>query len=244
MDDLEFRTRAFSNPHDDQADFSAASESDPDKRRLVNELIDMDKLILKSFSATPVPPGLRSKLLDLTTKEHQSAKTGRYLSRPAYALAASLVLATGLGFSVTQSRPNAADLALHDALLAHLHHEAPRYSGTTAIQWSQVEAVLHAAGASLANGQEVARLHLTFANLCGLGGSQRGAHIVALGQHGPVSIIFINNTPVSTRVKLKDDRFKGQIIPLEQGNMAVIGEKAESLGRFEKMMRSNLEWSI
>jgi len=244
MDDLEFRTRAFSNPQDDLADFSAATESDPDKRLLVSELKDLDKRIKLSFASTPVPEGLRSKLMDVPVNYAPQISPTSFLSRAKYALAASLVLATGLGISIVQSRPSAADLALHDALLEHLHHEAPRYSGTTAIQWSQVESVLQAAGARLATDEEVASLHMTFANLCGLGGGERGAHIVALGEHGPVSIIFMNNSPVSTRVKLKDDRFKGQIIPLKQGNMAVIGEKAESLGRFEKIMRSNLEWSI
>lgn len=236
MDDLEFRTRAFIDPHDVHDDFTQAVDADPARRRFLDELTQLDQDIRHTVNAIPVPPDLQQRLL-----VHSRPTLA---SRVPYLLAASLVVTAGLGLSMMQTRPSAQDLALHDALLDHVHHEAPRYANAPEVNWSEVETVLQATGARMASQEEIEALHLTFANHCGLGGGERGAHLVAQGDHGPVSIIFINNTPVATSMKLKDERFKGRIVPLSQGNVAVIGEKQESLRRFEKVIMDNLEWSI
>lgn len=236
MDELEFRTRAFSDPQDDRDDFRQAADSDPSRRRLLDELTHLDLEIRHATNAIPIPPGLQKRLL------RQSRPTLR--ARAPYLLAASVVATAGLGFSMIQTRPNAQDLAFHDALLNHVHREAPRYADAAEVSWSDVEAVLQASGARLAAPGEIAALHLTFANHCGFGGGERGAHLVAQGEHGPVSIIFTHNTPVAGPLKLKDERYKGRIIPLAQGNMAVIGEKPEELGRFEKVIMANLQWTM
>jgi len=240
MDDSEFRTRAFSNPLDDQDDFRAAVDAHPDRRRLMDELTAMEAELQQALRAVPIPSGLQQKLY-----RHGEPAIPLLRRRTPYLLAASLVVTAGLGLSMVQARPNAQDIAFHDTLVDHLHHEAPRYGDATEIQWQQVEDVMQAAGATLHASSEILALHLTFANHCGLGlETHRGAHIVAQGEHGPISIIFVRNTPVSANIKLRDGRFKGRIIPLAEGNMAVIGEKKESLGRYERLLRENFEWSI
>lgn len=240
MDDSEFRTRAFSNPLDDQDDFRAAVDAHPDRRRLIDELTALESGLHQVMQSVKVPDGLHKKLY-----AHGRPATSALRKRTSFLLAASVVVTAGFGLSLVQARPNAQDIAFHDTLIEHLHHEAPRYRDASEIQWPQVENVMQAAGATLHANNEILALHLTFANHCGLGlETQRGAHIVAQGEFGPVSIIFIRNTPVSGNVKLRDNRFKGRIIPLGEGNMAVIGEKRESLGRYEKLLRENFEWSI
>jgi hypothetical protein len=244
MDDLEFRNRAFSNPSDDQEDFRAAADAHPARRRLLDELTALEKDLRQAFTAVDIPEGLHHRLHQHAMPAETSLIT-RLKKRSAYLMAASLVITAGLGLSVAQSRPNAQDLAFHDSLVEHLHHEAPRYAGPTTIQWQQVETVMQAAGAKLQPHADIVALHLTFANHCGFGvESGRGAHIVAQGEHGPISIIFVRNAPVSSDIKLRDQRFKGRIIPMAEGNMAVIGEKQESLEYYEKLLRENFEWSI
>ena len=255
MDDLEFRTRAYSNPRDDRADFISAVATDPSRQQLVAELRALDDELLASVSTIKIPDGLRQRLLEQALGDTTPTSTAgdspaanqpwwRFRSRGAYALAASLVITAGLGLSLLPNRPSAQDLEFHDELVEHLHSEAPSFSSSDAIAWEQVERVLTDAGASLVMDDATRALHMTFANYCGLGGAQHGAHLVARGEHGPVSIIFVDNTPVSTRVNLKDERFQGRIIPLSQGNIAVIGEKNESLDYYEQLMVSHLHWSI
>lgn len=240
MDDSEFRTRAFSNPLDDQDDFKAAADAHPDRRRLLDELTALENGLQHTLRDITIPDGLQQKLY-----RHGQPATPQLRRHAPYLLAASLVVTAGLGLSMVQARPSAQDIAFHDSLVDHLHHEAPRYSDASEIEWQQIEDVMQAAGAKLHASSEILSLHLTFANHCGLGlETHRGAHIVAQGEYGPVSIIFVRNTPVSANIKLRDERFKGRIIPLAEGNMAVIGEKKESLGRYERLLRENFEWSI
>ncbi|ALO47303.1 DUF3379 family protein [Pseudohongiella spirulinae] len=245
MDDLEFRTRAFSNPLDDQADFISATETDAARRQLVHELKAMEHQLKESLNATPVPGDLREKLLAHAndTSQEGAAKHSSFRRLP-YAAAATVVLGVFLGINLVQSRPSAQDLEFHDALVEHLYHEEPRYYSSTSPDWSDVMSVSAAAGAELTATPELMALKMQFANYCNLGTDQQGAHLVTIGEHGPVSIVFIKNTPVSKRITIKDSRFQGQIIPTEQGNMAVIGEKSEQLDRYEKLLTDNLHWSI
>lgn len=242
MDDLEFRTRAFSNPLDEQEDFKAAADASPERRRLLAELNEFEQDLQRTLMAVDIPAGLRHKL-------NQHARPMSPLrSRSLLALAASVVVAAGLALNLfLQPGLSAQDLALHDEVVEHLHQEASAYQTSydngSDISWSQVEAILTATGTALKSPDDLAAMHMIFARLCGLGGS-RSAHLVARGEHGPISIIFIRTAPVSRGVELRDERFQGRIIPVNDGNMAVIGEKNEALGRYEQALRENIEWSI
>jgi hypothetical protein len=240
MDDLEFRKRAFSNPFDEQDDFRAAADASPERRLLLKELNELEQDLQRTLTAVEIPAGLQRKL-----KQHaRPASASASRSRRFVALAASLVVAAGLALNLfLQPGLSAQDLALHDELVEHLHQEAPDYDSSGDISWSQVESILAAAGTSLKTSDELASMHMIFARLCGVGGS-RSAHLVTRGEHGPVSIIFIRTAPVSRNVELRDERFQGRIIPVNEGNMALIGEKNEPLGRYEKLLRDNIEWSI
>ena len=100
------------------------------------------------------------------------------------------------------------------------------------------------AGLSLQQPAGEETLIITFAKVCGLGGTLRGAHLVTIGKNGPVSVILVRSTPVGRRLEVNDPRYEGRILPSNDGNMAVIGEKAEELDRFEQIISSNIEWSI
>lgn len=245
MDDLEFRTRAFSNPLDDEADFISATQTDPARKQLVSELQALEHQLRDSLNAAPVPGNLRDRLL-AHTKDTDSETAPRSSSarRLPYAAAATVALGAFLGINLVQSRPSAQDLEFHDALIEHLYHEEARYESSDSPDWSDIMGVSAAAGAELSANPELMALQMRFANYCNLGTDQRGAHLVTIGEHGPVSIVFIKNTPVSKRITIKDNRFQGHIIPTGQGNMAVIGEKSEQLDQYEKLLTDSLHWSI
>ena len=237
MDDLEFHTRAHSNPFDDDTDFRNALAGREDRQRLLNELQQLDYRIRQINHHIVVPPRLRQKLAQPDKRS--------WLGRKAFAFAASLVLAAGFVFSTVQYRPSASELALHDAMLEHVYNEAPRYEQVTApISWLEVETVLADAGVSLHQPDGDETLIITFAKVCGLGGTLRGAHLVTMGKNGPVSVILVRSTPFARSLDVKDTRFQGRIVPSVDGNMAVIGEKAEELQRLENIISNHVEWSI
>lgn len=237
MDDLEFQRRALTNPSDEEPDFLNALAGRADRHRLVNELKQLDTNIRLVTANIDIPVTLKRKL---GVPERRS-----WLSRKAFAMAASLILSVGFIFNTMQYRPSASELALHDAMLAHVHNEAPRYEQSTdAISWLEVQSVLADAGVSLQQPLGEETLIITFAKVCGLGGTLRGAHLVTMGKNGPVSVILVKSTPVGRSLEVNDTRFHGRILPANDGNMAVIGENSEELQRFEQIISSNIEWSI
>jgi hypothetical protein len=239
MDDLEFHTRAHTDPFDEEPDFLNALSGREDRQSLLHELRQLDKSIRAASQNIDIPVRLRQKL------ELPPAETRSWLSQRAYAIAASLLVSVGLVVSTLQFRPSASELALHDAMLQHVHDEAPRYEqSTTPISWFEVETVLADAGVSLQQPTGDETLIITFAKVCWLGGSLRGAHLVTMGENGPVSVILVRSPPLGRSLDVNDSRFQGRIVPSDDGNMAVIGERAEELGRVEQIISSNVEWSI
>ena len=236
MDDLEFNNRAHSNPYDDSRDFLEALSGRPDRQKLVDELHALDDQLRELSSSLAIPPDLRARLL---TPQKPS-----WLSRSAYALAASLVIAVGLTISTLSYRPSADEIAMHDAMIAHLYHEESRYRDATPISWEEVEPVLTEAGIHMSMLDGSTPLIITFANLCRFGNSQRAVHLVTQGEHGPVSVLLVRSSPVGGEIPVHDQRFQGRIKPVSQGNMAVIGEKNEKLEQVENLLNRSVEWSI
>lgn len=236
MDDMEFSARAHANPDDTQHDFIAALSGRTDRQQLLNEIRRLDNQLKTLSASLEVPPHLRDKL-------QRPVQTSWY-QRSAYALAASLVLAVGFVVSSLPYRPSADEVAMHDSMIEHLVHEEERYAGAQPIQWSEVEAVLASANISMQTPLADNTLIITFANLCGLDGQHRAVHLVALGEHGPVSVLLIHSPPVGGNMDVKDNRFKGRIVPASAGNVAIIGEKDEDLERFESVIANSVQWSI
>ena len=64
------------------------------------------------------------------------------------------------------------------------------------------------------------------------------------GDSGAVSVFVINNSPVESEFRIQDDRFHGMIVPLDEGNMVLIGEEGENLDQYKELFSGNMEWVI
>lgn len=238
MDDLEFSARAHTDPDDTRQDFIAALSGREDRQKLVDEVRLLNSQLRLLNDSLEVPAQLRHKL-------RRPAETS-WARRGAYAMAATLVLAVGFVVSSLPYRPSADEAAMHDSMIEHLVHEEPRYFNAQPITWSEVEAVLASANISMQEpvaGSENA-LIITFANLCRLSGERRAVHLVAVGEHGPVSVLLIHSPPLGGSMDVRDERFKGRISPASAGNVAVVGEKDENLERFESLVANTVQWVL
>ncbi|OGT72077.1 MAG: hypothetical protein A3H44_07390 [Gammaproteobacteria bacterium RIFCSPLOWO2_02_FULL_57_10] len=245
MDDLEFRKRALENPHDTDADFVAATASSASRQQLVQELKALDSKLKEIVQSVPIPTGLAQRLKSREPKA-TAAKTPTVFSRY-YALVASLIIAVGVTLSVglQSANPSAADLKFHDDVLNHVYREAPRYrSDLEDVSWQQINQVVAEAGGHLREDERIKTLHIKFANDCNIVPATRGAHIVLEGTKGSVSVIIINNSPVTTKFDVNDPRFAGKIIPLGVGNLIIVGEKEEPLETYEALITDAFEWVI
>ena len=86
------------------------------------------------------------------------------------------------------------------------------------------------------------RFDVRFAKPCTILPAYESAHLVLEGRQGAVSVI--NNSPVDVEFSIRDERFIGIVVPMEQGNMILVGEKNEYLNQFASMFSKNVEWAI
>src|SRR5690606_23102004 len=127
---------------------------------------------------------------------------------------ASLVLAVAVTLTVAlrSDELSAADLQLHDNVLAHVVREEPRYNmDADDIDLEQIRSVIADAGGALRDGEAIKSMHIKFANDCNIPPSGRGAHIVLKGTQGSVSVIIVKSSPVSKKFNVNDPRYKGKI---------------------------------
>src|SRR5690554_4098464 len=128
MDDLEFRKRAFANPHEQSPEFLAAARTSPERRQLLLQLQGLDARVKKAAHSIPVPAQLAAKLKALD-EQPRNAPSKRARTERLFAVAASLLLAFGLALapSLFTTRPNAADMQFHDEVIGHVYKEVARY---------------------------------------------------------------------------------------------------------------------
>ncbi|WP_339868793.1 DUF3379 family protein [Pseudohongiella nitratireducens] len=259
MNDQEFNQRAYSNPRDGGEDFKAALDARPDRQRLVSELQALEYRLEQTLQDIAIPANLEDRLKrngtqsssngENTAETHKPVPAPRRhwqrFSRPA-AIAASLLIALSLSFTVLTSRPTAADMALGNSLLNHVHAESRFYNVDNNIPWSSASEVMQQTGASFASFADVANeMNLTFAEFCRLmGNDKRGTHLVIRGEHGPVSIMFINHHPIRGKVELQDSELRGEVVPVEDGFLAIFGSPDEPIARIRTRFQRQLTWSI
>ena len=70
------------------------------------------------------------------------------------------------------------------------------------------------------------------------------AHLMLEGSQGAVTMIVINTSPVDVEFSILAERFIGIIVPMDQGNMVLVGEKDKDLYQFASMLSENVEWVI
>jgi hypothetical protein len=70
------------------------------------------------------------------------------------------------------------------------------------------------------------------------------AHLMLEGSQDAVTMIVINTSPVDVEFSIPAERFIGIIVPTDQGNMVLVGDKDKDLYQFTSMLSENVEWVI
>lgn len=262
MDELEFRQRVYANPEDPGQEVLDAAAENPSLQKILEETRLMDARIHGMVSSVVVPEGLREKLLEIPdTDATEPDAAPNLVELPAanssffhyYAIAASLLLVIGVTFTLSfDAGPTTAEVAMGDEVVRHLYAEAPELAlintvslngAPSAADWADVEVIMASAGAQLANSVNQ-RSSVFYANPCIIFPEYSSAHLMMEGNEGAVNVFFIQNTPVRSEFQLRDDRFDGMVVPMDQGNLVLIGEDGENLDEFKALLSDNMEWVI
>jgi len=237
MDDLQFRRRIYADPNTRDEDMLVAMKEDPAKQKFTQDLEDLDSRLFKAMNVD-VPEDLSHKLiLRQTLASHQQQKRK---GRVHLALAASVTFALGLTlnsmlFSSTYTN-------LGDYAIAHVHHEEDYFSNTSSanISLSSLNTKMAAFDGSFT--ADIGKL--LFADYCRFDG-MKSLHLVFQGETSTVTVFVVpHNEELEFSANFSNDNLIGKSQQFKNSNIIIVGDKNESLPKWQKAIDENVTWSI
>lgn len=263
MNEIEFRKRLYSDPLAEDEDILACANGNPEQQALLEQTQAMEQQMQALMHSVDVPAGLEAKLLAIPAEEAASQDTDDALAkladRPAanashfryFAIAASLLLALGVTFSLTyNSGPSAAEIAFGDEVLEHLYEEMAEINAinnrtaVNTVGMPMIRDAMAGVGTTLVSDEFMSTMPVRFAKPCNIIPAFNSAHLIVQGTNGAVSLFVINNSPVSVEYNIQDERFNGIVVPTESGNIILVGETNEDLGDYKDLFTENVSWAI
>ena len=200
MDELEFQKRVYANPEEVDQEVLDAARDNPAYQKILDQARELNAAVTSLVNNISVPSGLADKLGAIPADDEAATKIA---SKPAansnffqyYAIAASLILALGVTFSIIyNNEPAVSDLAFGDDILRHLYYEAAEIeSMQSVIALSTVTAVMASAGSQLVANELLQGLSVVMAKPCVILAAYQSTHLVLEGAQGAVNVIVINN---------------------------------------------------
>ncbi|GJM13333.1 MAG: hypothetical protein DHS20C12_17360 [Pseudohongiella sp.] len=264
MDELEFRKRVYNNPSDVDEELLEAARANPRLQKILDETRAFEDSLSGQLESPEAPKELIERLLSIPENDElendnfleanpnlSSLKAKKQSYRQYFALAASLVLAVGIVFSLNiNSRNSSSDLSLRDGLLAHLYHDIEEIDGINngelyqVLDIDEVNSAMADTGARLVSYDGGQEFEVRSAKPCVILPAYQSAHLLIEGSQGAVSIVVIKNSPVDVEYSIRDERFNGIVMPMEQGNIIFVGEKGEDLNQYAALFSENIELVI
>ena len=200
------------------------------------EMLELDQAIGRALNLD-VPELKMPELPDLEA-DNVVALPKRRMTPPVWlAMAATVVLAAFIGFSITGNDTEYESLG--QELLAHLEHEPYALSVTDVpVSDSRLGRVVSADVAHLDHSAGL----ITYAQSCVING-RKVPHLVLQGEHGPVTILLMPEEMVSGPESVTGENVQGVIIPVGEGSIAIFGEREEALDRYQRKVLDSVTWS-
>jgi len=230
MNCLEFRRICIATSDSVDEDFLAHKQQCPECAALAEEMGQFDRYLNEAMVIDP-PSGLASRIL-LRQSLFNEKRTRRQFYF-AYALAASLVLALGVTFSVLQYQGNTLD----EAVIAYIINDLEPRRTELDIQSQQLQSLFNSVGMKVSGNLGT----VNYARRCYIR-DQVSLHLVLAGSKGPVTVIVMPEDPIENTIPIEHTYFNGIIVPCPKGSMAIVGEPGESLNEVETKMREAVTW--
>ena len=247
MNCLEFRRISLSEPGTRAPDYLAHRAECEDCARYAEGVKTLDEDIANALRV-PVPQDLatRIKLRQVMQDEQVSKRT-----RPwQYALVASVVLVITLSgmfgyriYAANQYIDRLSTAAVEHTILERQedHFVAPHFGQN--LQQRRFKQVLAAFGGKVMD-EALAELgpivHVQVCALSQIYGPV--AHFLIEGESGMITVYYVmgNKLPRQETFTLRE--FKGMLVPVGQGNLAIIGAPGEDLGPVAQQLERTLIW--
>lgn len=226
MNCLDFQRRLNADPHRLGPEAEAHADACPACARRLARQMRLEAELAQSLLVSP-PEGLADRVL-LAARLRQRRE---YM--PAFALAAGLVLAVGLGLSLPQWGRE--DLA--GASIAHVLSEPQFLAARGTVGTRQVSAQFARVGARLEG--ELPAVH---AGPCEVPGGE-GAHVVLVTPHGRVTVLLMPNRRVEEEVRKHDQGLIAVVHSAKRGCYTLVASNAQALEYARTLLEERLRWT-
>jgi hypothetical protein len=236
MDDLEFRRRAYSDPHAQDDAFLAAAREDSQNKHFLDEVKLLDQQITASLKDIPVPEGLADRIL--LNQSFEQFQEKQRTNRWHLALAASIAFLIGLSVNLVSfpATPNMGEVAIK--------HVQDEWIFTEQIN---EDADIHAINAKLVKYGGAVQDdigHIYYVNHCSFNGAP-AFHMIMAGETGKVTLFVV---PKSTLLSIDPVYTKGDmralVMPVQNANLIIVANKDEPMAKLEQKLETHINWSI
>ena len=179
-----------------------------------------------------IPTGLADKIL-LAKGVSASLQQQKKSQRLKFAFASLMLILSSIAIYFHLDEPT----RIEQVALAHVQEELHHLEDRENIQLAQLNTILRAFNMKLESTPNI----INYAGTCQIHNSS-GAHIVFQGEHAPITMLLMPGEVTSIRKNIMGARFKGIILPLEKGSIALITDKSENLAAFERQLYRQLSF--
>ncbi|MFV0575682.1 MAG: DUF3379 family protein [Vibrio sp.] len=239
MDDLEFRRRLLSDPNSISDDILDKVHSDHKHKKYVENLCSLDQDIERAMNVD-VPDDLADKILSKTMPQKSELR----FSKRAFAVAASFIFIFGLLVGQVNWRNvfvQPAQASLEEMAIYHLTKDEQLTRDTDENNSNiALQAKLNPYSYELA---KEFPYHIYYLNHCGFNSAHHALHMIFQGDIGRVTA-FISNIATEKTQKFTEANMHGEITPLQNGSLVLVGEDGENISEISKVIAPLFQYKI
>lgn len=249
MNCLEFRRTALSEPGNRAHDYLSHRGECDDCARYADSVGVLDTKIADALRV-PVPEDLANRIK--LRQVLQDEQVSRRLRPWQYALAASVFLVVSLGgmlgYQVYAANQYVSRLSVAAVEHTRISQEGNHFVAAhvdPAKQQQRLQQVLAAFGGQVM-GDAVAKLGtIVHVQVCALTNIQGpAAHVLIQGEAGFITLYYVGGNKLKNRATFAEAGYHGLLVPVGQGNLAILGDPAESLQPVADKMERAVVWTI
>ena len=230
MNCLEFRRQLGIDPQSVAADFASHRQECARCAEAAARALEFEAALRRALSVEPSTKLAESILLAQATQQRLRRNT--YVRRGSLlALAATLVLAVGVGMRVEAS-------PLSAQAVDHMTHKEQGALGLTApVAPDAVRQAFAARGISLAHDVQD---RIAYVACCPMG-RHLTVHMVMPENNGPVTVIYVVDDRVKEREDFQRDGWRGRSVPLGHGTLILLARESAQFDNVEASWRAALQ---
>jgi hypothetical protein len=233
MNCQQFQQRCILDPACQEPAFLAHQQICPDCANFAQEMKQFETVLLTAMQVT-VPADLTKRILVQSANQRMITSSWH---RFHWQLAASLLLFVSLSLSGLWWWSTSHPKPLEQQLMVYLAKEPKVFSTAQQVPLAELHKMFNAIGAKLVG--EIGTV--SFCKVLKLNG-YTSAHMVLVENNQPINILLIRDSPIRQTEKLSYQNLQGILLPIQQGNIAVVATSTESLQEIAIRIQQVVKW--